>query len=684
VPNRLADELSPYLQQHAHNPVDWYPWGDEAIERARAEDKPIFLSIGYSACHWCHVMERESFDDPDTAAVLNARFISIKVDREERPDLDQVYQLAVQIARRGGGGWPLSVFLTPSLKPFYAGTYFPPADRYGMPAFRRVLDGVWDAFAKRRADVERSSEGLTQAIGEVAGGRLAADGALSKDAMSRASAKLTKRFDEAHGGFGTRPKFPNSLALELFLRAEARGDDAHRGRLRAALDGMRDGGVYDQLGFGFHRYSTDERWLVPHFEKMLYDNALLCRLYVEAWRAHGEPADRRTAEEILTYVEREMTAPEGLFYSSQDADSEGEEGKFFVWSPEELDAILDPAEAAAAKRRWGVREEGNFEGSGKTVLHVAASLEDVAAALAVGAEEARAHLDSAREKLLTAREGRVAPFKDEKRLAAWNGLMIEAAAMAGAAFDAPRWRRLATRALSALRETLFTDGRLRRLAKDGVAKGEGFLEDHAHVANAALEVYEATSDPEALAFARTLVDLALERFADADGPGFFFAPASDDLVVRGKDPHDGATPSGTSSMVHALLRLHAHLGQARYLEAAEETLTAFGPDAVDHPLGHANLAAAVDRYVHGPVEIVVVAEDGEGEALLDAARRAYVPNRVLLRLDPNAAPGAGAGALLEGRGQVDGRPTAYVCRGRACSLPVTDPDALTALLEERA
>ena len=678
--NRLARELSPYLRQHAHNPVDWYAWGDEALARARAEDKPILLSIGYSACHWCHVMERESFDDEETAGLMNELFVNIKVDREERPDLDHVYQLVVQLMRRSGG-WPLTVFLTPSLAPFFGGTYFPPAPRHGMPDFRTVLRAVHEAFSERRDEVERSAKELTSAITEVTNARAEpTDPPL--DVAIRAARAVEARFDTKHGGFGDRPKFPNTMVLDVMLRAHARGDERALGRVTQTLDAMRAGGIYDQLGGGFHRYSTDERWLVPHFEKMLYDNALIVRTTVDAWRATGAPRYAQTVSETLAYVEREMLSPDGLFYSTQDADSEGEEGRFFVWTRAELDALLAPGDAEVAALFFGVTEKGNFEETDATVLHVNRSADAVARQLGRTSDEVEAAIARAKPILFDAREERPKPFRDEKIIATWNGLMIGAFAEAGAAFGEERWLEIARRALGALRATLFVDGRLLRVAKDGVARVDAFLEDHADVANGALDVHAATLDPDSLAFARALVDAALIRFWDEADGGFFFADAGRvDLLVRAKDSYDNAVPSGTSSIAHVLLRLHALTGEASYLEHAERTLRPLVGPAMENPMGYSNLLCALDRYVHGAVEIVVTGEanDPRTVALLAEARRAFVPDRAMARLDPGEHRTEGIGALVEPRAS-DGAPSATVCRERSCSVPVTDPDALRALL----
>ncbi|MFW6052026.1 MAG: thioredoxin domain-containing protein [Myxococcota bacterium] len=679
--NRLAREVSPYLRQHAHNPVDWHPWGEEALEEARQRDKPILLSIGYSACHWCHVMERESFEDEGIAALMNDLFVNIKVDREERPDLDQIYQMVVQLMGRSGG-WPLTVFLTPELKPFFGGTYFPPRERYGMPGFPQVLQAVAQAYRDRRSEVERSAGELTDAIAKVTS-PMGDPGDPPPDVLAQAAKRLLLHADRDHGGFGDAPKFPSSMGIDVLLRAWRRhGDEEALAHVRRSLDGMRAGGIYDQLGGGFHRYAVDAHWGVPHFEKMLYDNALLVRLYVDAWRATGEARYADTARETLAYVAREMRSAEGGFYSAQDADSEGEEGKFFVWYPEQLREVLDPEEAEAAALRFGVAPGGNFEG-GATVLHASRPLHAVAAQLGRDEAEVASLLDSARRKLFEAREQRVRPFRDEKVIASWNGLMIGAFAEAGAALGDEEHLRMAREGLAFVRSTLWQEGGLRRIHKDGESKGRAFLGDYADVAGAALDVHEATLDPEALQFAKELVAAAIDRFWDAEAGGFFFAERAGDLIVRAKDTLDNAVPSGASSICHALVRLHGLTGEADYLERAERTIRTLTPSALEQPMGFGHLIGAMDRYVHGPTHVVVVgdAADEGTQQLLAVARRAYVPNRALARVEPAApADAGGPAALLEGRRQEGGRATAYVCRDRTCSLPVTSPDQLAELL----
>jgi uncharacterized protein len=682
MPNRLALETSPYLQQHAQNPVDWYPWGPEALERAKREDKPILLSIGYSACHWCHVMERESFENEATARVMNEWFVSVKVDREERPDLDQVYQLVVQLMGRSGG-WPLTVFLTPDQRPFFGGTYFPPVDRYGMPGFPKVLQAVWEAYRARPDEVNAQAEELTQAIRRVATGDVAAGAAITPDSLARAASKLSARFDETNGGFGQRPKFPNTMCLEVLLRA---GDLS---RARKALDAMRSGGIWDHLGGGFHRYSTDERWLVPHFEKMLYDNALLLRVYVDAWRATGEALYEQTARAIAAYVAREMTAPEGGFYATQDADSDGEEGRFFVWTLSEVDAACDGDDEAArvAEAAFDVTADGNFENSGATVLSTPVPIEAVAATLSMTRETAQAALERARARLFAAREERARPFRDEKILASWNGLMAGALAEAGAALGDPALVDAAARALRFVERTLViqeTEGRARvlRHTKDGVVKGPGFLDDHAFVADAALDLYEATGQVRWVTLARSLADAILAHFHDGATASFDFTPDDGEtILIRPKDPFDHAVPGAASIACKVLLRLGA-LADTKYSEPATRAIEKLSSAALDNPFAMSVTVALVDRLVRGSVDVVLVGPRGNEalEALAHAAHRAYLPDRVLAYIDP-ADPNSleAARALGEGKtAQTD--PVAYVCRGRTCSLPIRTPEELTKAL----
>jgi hypothetical protein len=688
-PNRLANEASPYLQQHARNPVDWYPWGDEALSLARTHDKPILLSIGYSACHWCHVMERESFENEAIARQMNDGFVCIKVDREERPDLDQIYQLVVQLLGRSGG-WPLTVFLTPDQKPFFGGTYFPPVDKYGVPGFSKLLTMLLEAYRAQRAAITEQADEITQAIAKVTSAESrAAAYTLGPDLLARVAQKLEARFDDAHGGFGGRPKFPSTMALDVLLRRGAEEKDERAlARVLLALDRMRAGGVYDQLGGGFHRYSTDEAWQVPHFEKMLYDNALLLRLYVDAWRVTREHRFASTAREIAAYVAREMTSPEGGFYATQDADSEGEEGKFFVWDPDEIREALagDDEAARVALATWGVIPDGNFEDTNKTVLHIEKSPAEVAVQLGIGPSAVEGALERARPRLMEVREKRAKPFRDEKVLASWNGLMIGALADAGGALGDADLVARAGKAFSYVESSLLEarggEIRVRRHAKDGVAKGDGFLDDYAFVADAALDLFEATGGVRYLARARALADTILARFWDPSDGAFFFTPNDGEaLIHRAKDPFDQAVPSGTSIACKVLLRLGAVV-DVKYAAPATAQLEKLAPAAVENPFGFGQTIALLDRLVRGSVDVVVAGrlEDAAARGLASEALRAYLPNRNVVRIGGEEARAACAG-IAEGKAEGDGgRPQAYVCRGRSCSLPVRSGGELAKML----
>jgi uncharacterized protein YyaL (SSP411 family) len=674
--NRLASELSPYLKQHAHNPVDWYPWGEDAFAKARAEDKPILLSIGYSACHWCHVMERESFESAATAKVMNERFVSVKVDREERPDVDHVYQLVVQMMGRSGG-WPLTVFLTPKLEPFFGGTYFPDVAKYGMPSFVDVLDAVHDSWRNRRADIESSAKEITGEIVRVSS-PAAKPGEIPRDVARGTAMLLSRRYDEAHGGFGTRPKFPNTMALELLLRAAHDGDrGGARERADKALVAMRSGGIWDQLGGGYHRYSTDEHWLVPHFEKMLYDNALLLRAHAEAFRAGCGELHAETARAIVRYLEAEMRSPEGLFYATQDADSEGEEGRFFVWTRAELDEVLGAELARVAALRFGVEEHGNFEHTSASVLSIARTIDDVAREVGSDARVIAAQIEEARMKLLAVRARRAKPFRDEKVIASWNGLAIGALASAGGALGDAKMTDLARATLTAIEKRMWKDGTLFRIRKDGETKTAGFLEDYADVASAAIDVYEACDDDHALLFATQLFDAAKAAFWDEAKATFFFARAdANDLIARTSDAYDHAVPSAVATMAHVALRLSVHRSDPSLEALGKRVLEGHVGPALASPLGLSHALAAMDRLARGPTEVYVVGARGdESNALLRAARAAWQPNAVIARFDPGASD-----ARADGKTQRDGRATAYVCRDRACGPPITDADELAKVL----
>jgi uncharacterized protein YyaL (SSP411 family) len=690
MPNRLAGEASPYLLQHAHNPVDWYPWGPEALARARSEDRPILLSIGYSACHWCHVMERESFESASIAKLMNEHFVNVKVDREERPDLDHVYQLVVQLMGRSGG-WPLTVFLTPDERPFFAGTYFPPAERHGMPGFPKVLEAVAAAYREQRGSIEARAGEITAAIAQAAGGvsrpSAAATGdeahdtgvSVSAALVEQAVTKLQSRFDEANGGFGHHPKFPSAAALDVLLRA---GDFAH---VRKALGAMRAGGIWDHLGGGFHRYSTDPLWLVPHFEKMLYDNAQLLRLYTDAWRALREPVYEQTARDIAAYVAREMTSSDGGFYATQDADSEGHEGKFFVWTPAEVDAVCgdDVQAATVAKLAFDVSEDGNFEGSGSSVLSTPVSMEQVAQALSIELESAEHAMKRARAKMFWARELRPKPLRDEKILASWNGLLAGALAQAGSAFGDEPMIAAAVRALELVERALViteapSRARVLRHVKDGQVRGPGFLDDHAFVGDAALDLYEATGDSRWVRLARSLAESILAHFHDAVGEGFFFSP--DDgptTLVRVKDVYDHAVPSGSSIACRLLLRLGA-LVDAKYAAPAERAVATIAEAAAHNPLAMGVTVSLVDRLVRASVDVVLVGprDHAATRALAGAAQRAYLRDRVIAWADPDDPATLEVCAVLWKGKQGLSEPAAYVCRGRTCSLPITSAHEL--------
>jgi uncharacterized protein YyaL (SSP411 family) len=674
--NRLAHETSPYLLQHAHNPVDWYPWGPEALARAKDEDRPILLSVGYSACHWCHVMERESFEDAATAALMNQHFVCVKVDREERPDVDSIYMAAVQ-QMTGRGGWPMTMFITPQGAPFYGGTYYPPEPRYGMPSFRQVLSAVWEAWSERRADVERSADELREMLRQTAAVRPAAS-ALDAAVLDHAAAELARRFDPRWGGFGAAPKFPQPMVLELLLRHWKRTGSTHALEMaELTLRRMAEGGMYDHVGGGFARYSTDAQWLVPHFEKMLYDNALLARAYLHAWQATGDPDHKRVVEETLGWVMREMTSPEGGFYSALDADSEGEEGKFYLWTAAEVGALLG-GDAPLFRRCYDVSEGGNFEG--KNILHTPRALDDVAAAEGMAPERLREMLERARRVLYDARAERVWPGLDDKVLTSWNAMMLHAFAEAARVLERDDWREAAVRNAELLLGALRPGGRLMRTWKAGQAKIPAFLEDHALLVDALLALYEATWDPRWVREARSLADDLLARFWDEDA-GMFFDTAVDaeELVVRPRDVFDNATPAGGSAAMLALLRLGELVGSGRYRQVAERALAGSMEMAARVPTGFGHLLNALDFALATPTEIAIVGDPAADDtrALLRTVSRAYLPNAVLAFRSPDAGDDiATLIPLLEGRTARDGRATAYVCERLACQQPVTEPAAL--------
>jgi uncharacterized protein YyaL (SSP411 family) len=680
--NHLATETSPYLLQHAHNPVKWYPWGPEALEHARELDRPIFLSIGYSACHWCHVMERESFEDEDTARLLNDNFISIKVDREERPDLDQIYMMAVQLMT-GHGGWPMSVFLTPDLRPFYGGTYFPPDDRYGarMPSFKRLLTELARLWREERPRIYEHAGNLTNHL-QVAGTIEQGEAALGEDVLRRAAAQLQQRLDPLHGGFGQPPKFLHTMDLRLLLRAWKRFDLPEAlHAVRHTLEKMARGGIYDQLGGGFARYSTDARWLVPHFEKMLYDNALLAVAYLEAFQATGDPFFRSVAEESLDWVARDMTSPEGPFYSTLDADSEGHEGRFYVWSEQEIKDILGPEEAALFCTAYGVEPGGNWEG--QNILHQDQPLSEIARRFQLE-DKLHQRLRAARQRLLEVRNRRVWPGRDEKMLTAWNGLMIGAFAEAAAALDRPDYAERAARAADFLLTRMRApDGRLFRTYSSGTApKLNGYLEDYAYLVDALVSLYEATFLPRWLEAALDLAQLMVEQFWDAEGSGFYFTGRDHEtLIARTKDPYDNATPAGNAMAVTGLLRLVKLTGRLDLQEKAEATLKLYRGLMASSPGAVAQMLVAYD-FALGPVqEFAVVGSpaDEETRRVLRAIRSGFRPNKVVALKGPQSQGADELLPLLAGKTAQGGVAT-YICENFTCQAPLVGAAALEAAL----
>ena len=670
--NRLSHETSPYLRQHADNPVDWYPWGEEALRAAREADRPILLSIGYAACHWCHVMAHESFEDPATAEFMNGHFINVKVDREERPDLDSIYMSAV-VAMTGQGGWPMTVALTPDGKPFFGGTYFPPTPRYGMPAFRQVLTSLADAWRDRRADVEGSAADVAAHLRQTTlAAALGGGGALDADLLDQALNALLRSFDARLGGFGGAPKFPPSMTLEFLLHITAqRGDSMALHMAERTLEAMAHGGLYDQIGGGFARYSTDDRWLVPHFEKMLYDNALLARVYSHAWQITGKPLYRRVVEETLDFVAREMRHAGGGFSSSYDADSEGEEGKFYVWTAAEIRAALgDDAERFMAA--YGVSEAGNWEG--RNILNVAGGVD----------EEQLAGLSEARQKLFDIRARRVPPGLDDKTLTAWNGLMLAAFADAGRALGRSDYIAVATANASFLRVRMRRDdGRLWRAWQPGLGDAPGrfnaYLEDYACLADGLLALYAATFEPRWFAWARELAEAMLAHFSDPAGGFFDTSDDHEELLHRPKDVQDNATPSGNSMAAHVLLRLGLLTGEGRYWDTAESMVAGVYEAMARYPSAFAHWLGAAAFLLGQPRELAVVGDPAavDARALLDVALGSYRPDLVVAAGEERAAAVV---PLLAGRERVDGRAAAYVCRRFVCLRPTGDPAELAAQL----
>ncbi len=683
--NRLSEETSPYLLQHAGNPVDWFPWGQEALEKARHEDRPILLSIGYAACHWCHVMERESFEDEEIATSMNEGFVCIKVDREERPDLDDIYMNAVQMMT-GHGGWPLTVFLTPELKPFFGGTYFPPGDRAGMPGFPRVLQAVRRSFEEQRSSIESAADDLVAHISRgalgVPGGDTEgvpggdAEGVPAAELIDTAVDQYRRRFEPVFGGFSHAPKFPHPMAISLLLRSAQRLGDAdvlHMATL--SLDRMAYGGIYDQLAGGFHRYSTDDRWLAPHFEKMLYDNALLAGAYVEATQLTGHAEYARVATETLDWVIRDMQSPEGGYYSTLDADSEGVEGKFYVWEQAEIERLLGE-DAAAFCSVYDVSEDGNWEG--KNILNLAKPAAAFSRDLRMDPDRLETMLDGCRRTLLDARERRLPPALDDKVLTDWNGLMIASMAKAYRALDEPRFLESARRAAEFALGTMIVDGRLLHSYRAGRPRLLAYIDDYANLLCGLIELFESTFELEWLRQARRLADAMIELFRDEAAGGFFFTGRDhEELIARMKPGHDGATPSGNGVAALSLLRLETLTGDAAYGDAGREVLATFGARMASAPTGFAQLLTALDYRHRDPREIVLVgpSEETETRSALTKLWREFRPNDLIIGFDPARVDPADAGELLPllaGKKIVDDRLTIYACANYACAAPTHD------------
>ncbi|MBK6426885.1 MAG: thioredoxin domain-containing protein [Blastocatellia bacterium] len=674
--NRLAGETSPYLLQHAHNPVDWFPWGEEAIAAARATDKPILLSIGYSACHWCHVMERESFENETTAELMNKLFVNIKVDREERPDIDSIYMQSVQMMT-GHGGWPLTVFLRPDGAPFFGGTYFPPEDRHGMTGFPTLLERISEIYRTRRDDIDTQATAMVESLR--ASTRMPPrEGDLTFGVLDEAFRATTRTFDPKDGGFGRAPKFPAAMLMDFLLRYHARTerpDALHM--VEHSLEKMAFGGIYDQIGGGFARYATDDRWLVPHFEKMLYDNAQLARVYTDAFRLTGKPLYRRIVEETLDYVVREMTAEVGAFYSAQDADSEGVEGKFYVWTVDEVTAVLGDEDGRLFCSYFDVTKGGNWEHT--NILNVPRDIDSVARIEGVTVERLQQAIDRGRPELYAVRSKRVWPGLDDKTLTAWNGLMLRAFAEAGVALDRDDYLDVARRNADFILTHLRRDGLLLRTYKNGESKLNGYLEDYAYTIEGLVSLYEATFELRWLREAKSLAETMIAEFWDETEGGFFFTGnAHEELIRRTKELEDNATPSGNSSAAWGLLRLSALLGNLEYRDRAETVLEAVGGALGRYARAFGHALCALDAMVSTSIEVAIVGDpaDEAARALAREARRRYVPGMVVAGASPDDSESAAMIPVLHDRGLVDGKPAAYVCQDRTCGLPVTTVEAL--------
>ena len=694
IMNRLKNEKSPYLLQHADNPVDWFPWGDEAFNKAKKEDKPVLLSIGYSTCHWCHVMEHESFEDDEVAKLMNETFISIKVDREERPDIDNIYMTVCHILTRGSCGWPLNIVMTPDKKPFFAATYIPKHSKFGRQGMIELIPKIDDVWKNQRDEIIKSAESITQTL------VLASDATkeqtsedLDEFTLKRCFEQLSRRFDSEYGGFGTAPKFPTPHNLLLMLRYGKRtGNQTAIDIVTKTLDSMGMGGIYDHVGFGFHRYSTDAEWLLPHFEKMLYDQALIAMAYIEAYELTKNQDYKRIADEIFTYVLRDMVSPEGGFYSAEDADSEGEEGKFYLWTVEEIKKILGDKEAELIFTVFNVKKDGNFidEASGKqsdtNILHLSSSYEEVAKKLGINHDELRNKIESSRKKLFDIREKRIHPSKDDKVLTDWNGLMIAALSKAARAFDEPKYLDAAIRSVEFINKYLIKDSRLLHRFREGESSIQSNLDDYAFYVWGLLELYEASFDSSYLTQALELTDDMIEYFWDEKNGGFYFTPDDGEkLLVRQKEIYDGAIPSGNSVAVYNLIRLARITAKPDLDEKANMASNAFSPALNKAPISYSMFMTALDFAIGPSYEVVISGEKTSQDTmkLIKTIRDHYIPNKVVILNDKNDIAISQIAPYTKSQKPINGKATAYVCQNFICNLPTSDADKMVELLNKK-
>jgi uncharacterized protein YyaL (SSP411 family) len=686
--NHLIHETSPYLLQHAHNPVEWYPWGEEAFRKAREEDKPIFLSIGYAACHWCHVMEHESFENEEVAQFLAEYFVSIKVDREERPDIDDIYMTAV-VGLTGQGGWPMTVFLTPDLHTFYGGTYYPPKDMYGRMGFLTLLRGIAQSWQEKREEILKGAENITAFLNQQSRKAVSDETVLASALIEKACKDLTNTYDSTNGGWGGAPKFPSSGGIGLLLRAyRVNGNQELLAMATGTLNKMARGGMYDQLGGGFHRYSVDVEWLVPHFEKMLYDNGQLAQVYLEAWQATGDPYYRQIVREILDYEIREMLDSLGGFHSTEDADSEGEEGKFYLWTHGEILDALGTEDGALFCAYYAIKERGNFSSHeayhrGLNIPHITRPPAQIAAEQGMDPEALEARIAPLRQKLLEIRGTRVRPGLDDKVLTSWNALLITPLAQAGAALNEPRYTDAAASAGNFIMTQMWRENGLLRTHRQGESRLPGYLDDYAFTANAFVDLYEGTLDPVWLERAKALAEQMIARFGDEDGTSFYFTEAAHkDLIVRTRPTYDGAEPSGNSVAAHALLRLGHVLNNADFQQWGRRVIETAQPQIKKGAMGYLRMLWSVDFLLHAPVEITIVgpSESEAVQALHHAAMAPYLPNKVVVLLDPEKPALTDETPVVSGKTLSGGQPAAYVCVNQTCQAPVTTPEALRELL----